>query len=726
MSLSKCYNQESSVDTCHAPAAVQSVSALYSLTPVDIQEAEVLLQPESQHGPNQEGGTSVHNVSAPGVQEALVSLSSTPVTSHVDTVLPFTNPDDCMLPPVPQPAKPLVKPSTLKETCFILPGNKVFVDKVLPPINVALTQRVDFPVEYFVGLHLLVAAPTTTYPAYTPNYLGARIPLQHTRLNIKRWRHHLIGYEGAEIIQFLEYGFPIGLADNPPPTLMSTLRNHGSSYQYYTYLDEFLSTGLERCELAGPCTVPPFMDVHVSPLMTAVKKPDGRRAVFDASFGEQSLNNGTPSDMYLSQPFTYDFPKVEDFKRFVLECGRGSFIWKRDLSRYYLQLPMDPNEYPLLCFVWRKSMFFFCSVMFGLRHSGLQGQRVTSAITWVHQRLGLETDSQRPFNSLNYSDDIGGCEKSLERATESFESLGALFTDLGLVESKSKAHPPSTSMPYLGIQFDTVSMRMSIPPEKVAEVREEISLWEKKTSASKKSLQQLLGKLFWVSRCVKFSRGFMGRLLSQLQHMHALPDHKKEKLPPGCKQDIMWWARYLRRFNGIEMLYPTDPIGLSLDQLLETDALVNCGDAQLRGGGAYFGKEYWSRSFPDWLQGQDTPIHIKEFWVVVVSAWLWGEQWRGEMVYIFSDNDAVVEVLEKERPKDPKMVDLLQEFLYVVCTREFTPIFRKIGTKENAVADYISRCHDHTEIASYFLANSLPMRTPVLAPNTFFTLRSNW
>ena len=126
-------------------------------------------------------------------------------------------------------------------------------------------------------------------------------------------------------------------------------------------------------------------------------------------------------------------------------------------------------------------------------------------------------------------------------------------------------------MPYLGIQFDTVKMIMRIPPEKIAEVREEVCLWLKKSTATKKTLQQLLGKLFWVSRCVRFSRGFMGRLLTQLQQMHSLP-----KLSPGCRQDILWWDRYLRRFNGAKLLYPTDPLDLSLDQLLDTGALVNC------------------------------------------------------------------------------------------------------------------------------------------------------
>ena len=95
--------------------------------------------------------------------------------------------------------------------------------------------------------------------------------------------------------------------------------------------------------------------------------------------------------------------------------------------------------------------------MFGLRHSGLQGQKVTSAVTWIHRNLGLETDSETRFNSLNYSDDIGGCESSQQKAEQSFTALGDLLLDLGLRESASKAHPPSQTMPYLGIMFDTLS-----------------------------------------------------------------------------------------------------------------------------------------------------------------------------------------------------------------------------------------------------------------------------
>ena len=67
-------------------------------------------------------------------------------------------------------------------------------------------------------------------------------------------------------------------------------------------------------------------------------------------------------------------------------------------------------------------------------------------------------------------------------------------------------------------------------------------------------------------------------------------------------------------------------------------------------------------------------------------------------MYIFSDNDAVLESLEKEKPKDTKMQGLLREFLYIVCVKGFTPAFRRIGTKSNHEADYMSRIHNHNDI----------------------------
>ena len=582
-----------------------------------------------------------------------------------------------------------------------------------------------FSPAYFKDLHEKVKQESPFYAAYTPNHRGARIPLYHSKLKIECWRDRLVGYEYPEIVQFLEYGFPLGLTTDPPPLLQSTLRNHGSAYQYYNFIDEFISVGLDKNQLTGPFRSPPFSYIHISPLMTAPKKPDSRRAVFDATYGEFSLNNNTPKDTFLDTPCVYDYPQVDDFRDLIINAGRGCFIWKRDLSRFYLQIPLDPLEYPLVCYVWRNRIYFFTSLMFGLTHSGLQGQRITSAVKWIHRQLGLSIDGQ-VFSSLNYSDDIGGCEKSQERAILSFQALGKLFCELGLDETISKAHEPSTRMPYLGVEFDTVAMTMSVPGDKLEELRSDLSLWLKRKRSNKRSLQQLLGKLFWVSRCIRFSRGFMGRLLSQLRELHALPNNRTAPLSTGCIEDIQWWARYARRFNGVEVLYKEENLELSLESLVDVGALVCCGDAQPKGAGAYHNDEYWSQEFPAWLNDENTPIHIKEFWTVIVSTATWADNWKGRTVFIFCDNHAVVNVLDKEKPRDPNMATLLREFLYLVCTRSFTPVFKLIGSKENYVADFLSRHHDQAIIDSFIRNENLKLKHRLHVPTSFFKLNAVW
>ena len=161
-----------------------------------------------------------------------------------------------------------------------------------------------------------------------------------------------------------------------------------------------------------------------SPLMTAHKKPNSRRAVFDASFGQFSLNLNTPEKCYLFDDFEFTFPKIDDLSKLILTLGQGAFMWKRDLSRFFLQLPLDPIDFDKVCFVWRGQLFFFTSYIWGCHHAGMNGQRVSNLISKIHMSicqndvlLGEFPDladfsliSRDPFNTLNYSDNFGGCE----------------------------------------------------------------------------------------------------------------------------------------------------------------------------------------------------------------------------------------------------------------------------------------------------------------------------
>ena len=122
----------------------------------------------------------------------------------------------------------------------------------------------------------------------------------------------------------------------------------------------------------------------------------------------------------------------------------------------------------------------------------MNGQRVTNAVATIHRSLGyLNSCSHRSngcdnlcahicnssdsvpeaFNTLNYSDDMAGVQASFSRASLSFEMMGTLLEELGLSESLDKAVAPCQIITYLGIQFNSNKLEMSVNDEKCTELK---------------------------------------------------------------------------------------------------------------------------------------------------------------------------------------------------------------------------------------------------------------
>ena len=262
--------------------------------------------------------------------------------------------------------------------------------------------------------------------------------------------------------------------------------------------------------------------------------------------------------------------------------------------------------------------------------------------------------------------------------------------------------------------------------KKIQELRVELDRWVKKTTAVRRDLQSILGKLFWVSRMVRHSRPFMARLLQQLRDLKDIADTKRMPLSQEAKKDLLWWSTYLRTFNGINLIINSEDNFQSLEQLMSSPFKVYAGDATLWGGGGWYRDEYWSRDFPTFLKNPQIPVHIKEFWVLVASCWIWGDDWSGGAVYLFCDNDSVCDCISYQRPRDPDLSSLLREFLYVVCLKKFAPIIRKIDTKSNFLADHISRRYDHESAENLFHSVGRPGMRRINVPDIRFKLSAPW
>ena len=109
-------------------------------------------------------------------------------------------------------------------------------------------------------------------------------------------------------------------------------------------------------------------------------------------------------------------------------------------------------------------------------------------------------------------------------AKEKFDMALALVRDLGLPVNADKLVHLTTKVTCLGITIDTLPRTISIDDDKLFEISQFCQEQVGKKYLSKKKFQSLLGKLFYVHKCVKPSRIFMNRMLQLFRSQH----HKKK------------------------------------------------------------------------------------------------------------------------------------------------------------------------------------------------------
>ena len=171
-----------------------------------------------------------------------------------------------------QPAvKDISSGTFLKPLYFVFQNGFVFHDKHLPG-GLIYEENFNFNCHYFTSLHEQVSSYNTH------NFNGARISLQHSKINIKKFRELLPTYfSDLAILQYLEFGFPLGLNENY--NLKPCSKNHSSSYEFYTHIDSFILKEISFHGLTGPFYSSLFTHFMVLTPMTTPQKPNLQNSI---------------------------------------------------------------------------------------------------------------------------------------------------------------------------------------------------------------------------------------------------------------------------------------------------------------------------------------------------------------------------------------------------------------------------------------------------------------
>ena len=409
-----------------------------------------------------------------------------------------------------------------------------------------------------------------------------------------------------------------------------------------------------RNAVIGPFSHNPFScPVAVSPL-NSVPKSDTteRRIIFDLSWPVgSSVHDGIQPGSYLAQEIDLVYPTVDLITDRVAALGSGCLLFKQDLKRAYRQFPVDPRDYPLLGYFWNGNFYFDVVLPMGLRTASMACQHATNPVRYILSTAGCHV--------FNYWDDFVGVAL-LSRALRDYEFCGSLLNELGLQESPSKACPPSTTLNCLGVEINTVDMTLSITSARRNELEGLLSTWLTKKSATKSELQSLVGKLSFVSKCVRQSCLFLSRILALLHTVKR--NHHHVKLSREFYRDILWWLRFIRVYNGVSIIL-TSAWSLP-DAIFATDAcLLGCGGLTRQ--------NFFHFEFPHDVMDKFPSIHHWEVLAILVAARLWGHLWQNLRILLHCDNAAVVSLLNSGRVQDPILASCLCELWFLAASLEF-------------------------------------------------------
>ena len=199
-----------------------------------------------------------------------------------------------------------------------------------------------------------------------PNYKGARIPV-FSDLNIKAWRQVLCNYDIPNLVEYLEFGFPLGV-DYSIFNFKNFDKNHLSAIQRPEGVAKYFKVEVEKQAMFGPFDKPPFKNIHYSPLMARDKPDGGVRIIVDLSWPQGTSGNSCiPSDIYDGIQFLLKYPTIDQVVECIQCLGPSAMLFKVDLERAFRNLRVDPYAYPLLGLKWNDVTYVDVGVPFGLK-----------------------------------------------------------------------------------------------------------------------------------------------------------------------------------------------------------------------------------------------------------------------------------------------------------------------------------------------------------------------
>ena len=409
----------------------------------------------------------------------------------------------------------------------------------------------------------------------------------------------------------------------------------------------------------------------VSPLGLIPKSSGGYRLIHDCSVpAGHSVNDFT---------LCMDKCSYESVDRAVDLMVPECYMTKIDIKAAYRAVAINPQSYAATGLKWNVNghTHLLCDTRlpFGARPSPTIFHKISQFIKRAIQKCGYK-------KVVAYQDDFLIIGDTYKECLQGWVQAMNIIVQLGFEINYDKLEPPSTCITFLGIELNSKIMTLSLPSSKLDSIITELQSWTPRSRATKRQLQSLAGKLNYAARVVRGGRTFLRQLLNCICSLQK-PYHKA-RISGAMLQDIQWWQNYMSTFNGISVCIPAWDVVTII-----TDACGTGGGAFSRGNFLYVN---WELDAPNFA---NLHINYKESAMAALSVLRWAPLLRNKTVYVYSDNQCAVSLINKCSSKCGELMSVLRQMFWASAIYNFHVKAKYLPGELNVIADTISRLHEN-------------------------------
>ena len=369
--------------------------------------------------------------------------------------------------------------------------------------------------------------------------------------------------------------------------------------------------------------------------------------------------------------------KYQSLQNAIDLIGKDYYLGKIDLSNAYRVVKVHPSNWQATGLKWtfkgdsNPTYMVDTRLPFGARRSPEVFNELTQAVRRIIQKRGHK-------RIIVYLDDFLIIGENYDDCLTSMQDLMFVLRKLGFRLNYKKIEGPVKCLTFLGLALDTVKMTISLPTDKLVELQKSLRSIYQKSKITKQGLQSQAGKLNWATQCVYGGRFHLRRILDRIMSLEK--PWYRTRVTLEMKKDIEWWLTFMNAFNGKTAMVDNRPCApVTIDA---------CNDGA---GGFYGGECVYTNWRRDWPNVNDLHINFKEVLALEPAVLHWGPLWSNKKIFIHSDNQAAVGIINKGSCRDPRVMASLRRIFWHSAVHNFRLKAVYYPGKYNKIADAVSR-----------------------------------